>query len=252
MSDFFQRCISGISPKDFIPPVCGKVSTKFRNFFHVAPAQKRSGHFLYLPEDYSPDFVLDIGAATGFTAFAALQSFDSIPVHCVEPMKENVEILKKSIALFPDRAFIHNVAVSDSIGEMELNIMNSPYANSLFELPAQYGEDNPQVKVVKKQLVRVETLDSLAEKINVSGNGLVKIDVEGAELNVLNGGEKFIREHVSAVIIELAFNRGTTQINNVMDKLRYYGFELSNVFDVAWSRASMNRLEQLDAVYLKK
>ena len=82
MGNFFKRCVSGIEWRDFVPPVCGKIRSKFRNFFHLTPPQKREGHFQYLPEEYMPDFVLDIGAATGFTAYAALQAFDSVPVAC--------------------------------------------------------------------------------------------------------------------------------------------------------------------------
>ena len=250
MSNFFKRCISGITLRDFVPPVCGKISSKFRNFFHLTPPKKREGHFQYLPTDYSPDFVLDIGAATGYTAFTALQAFDSIPVHCIEPLESNFEILKKSIALFPERAFAYNQALSDSNGLLEINLTNSPYSNSLFDLPEQYKKDNPHIQIVGKQLVKVETLDSFAERIHFQGKGLVKLDVEGAELQVLQGGNDFLRNHVSAIVIELAFNRGYEKIYQVMKELENAGFVLKNIFDINYG--SDMSLAQIDAVYVKE
>ena len=218
----------------------------------MTPAGKRQGHFCYLPGGYRPDFVLDIGAATGYTAYAAIQSFEDIPVYCVEPMEKNFTILLKSIESYPKRAFAYNLALSDITGEMEINLTNSPYANSLFELSEQYREDNPDIHIVGKQKVWVETLDNFAKKIHLSGKGLLKIDVEGAELNVLNGGRTFIEEHISAIIIEFAFNRGIDRINQVMSLLHELGFNLENVFDICRASSPKNTLVQLDAVYLKK
>ena len=252
MSNLIKRCFSGIQIRDFVPPVCGKIGMKFRNFFHLNPPQKRVGHFQYLPPAYRPDFVLDIGAATGFTAYCALQSFDAVPVHCIEPMEGNFEILKKSIENFQDRAFAYNLAVSDCSGETEINLTTSPYANSLFDLPEQYRKDNPDIHIVGRQKVKVETLDALAGKLKLTGKGLLKIDVEGAELNVLKGGKDFLAKQVSAIIIEFAFNRGTERINQVMDLLQKSGFQLMNVFDICRSPAPENVLVQLDAVYIKK
>ena len=252
MSNLIKRCFSGIQLRDFVPPVCGKIALKFRNFFHLNPPQKRVAHFQYLPPGYRPDFVLDIGAATGYTAYCALQSFDAVPVHCIEPMERNFEILKKSIENFPDRAFAYNLAVSDCSGETEINLMTSPYANSLFDLPEQYRKDNPDIHIVGKQKVKVETLDALGEKLKLTGKGLLKIDVEGAELNVLSGGKEFLAGHVSAIIIEFAFNRGTDRISQVMELLQKSGFQLVNVFDICRSPAPENLLVQLDAVYIKK
>lgn len=111
MSNLIRRCFSGIQIRDFVLPVCGKIGLKYRIFFHLNSPQKRMAHFQYLPSAYRPDFVLNIGAATGFTAYCALQSFDSVPVHCIEPMEANFEVQKKSIANFLDWAFAYNLAV---------------------------------------------------------------------------------------------------------------------------------------------
>ena len=126
------------------------------------------------------------------------------------------------------------------------------YSNSLFDLPEIYRKDNPDIQVTEKRKIQVVTLDGFTRDHKLEGHGLVKIDVEGAELNVLTGGEKFFKQQVSAVILELAFNRGCFRIDQVMNKLSEYNFLLYNVFDVYRSDAPENRLVQMDAVYLKK
>ena len=60
-------------------------------------------------------------------------------------------------------------------------------------------------------LVRCSTLDEYVRENGIRSVDLVKVDVEGAELSVLRGGEKLLRARRAPVLI-IEFNRVTTRI----------------------------------------
>lgn len=68
--------------------------------------------------------------------------------------------------------------------------------------------------------VRVETLDGVFERIGLDRLDVMKIDVEGAEIEVLVGGEQTIRRHRPAVLCEIE-QRHTQK----------YGYDADDVID---------------------
>ena len=247
--NFFIRCVSGITGKDFIPPVFFKLCTKARNFFHLNPKTTRIEHLRYLPEDYVPSYAVDVGAATGFTAKFTLDAFPSVAVYCFEPVRTSFERMKLTLHDYEGRTNLYNLAVSDEDGETEILLFSSLYANSLKPMSDRYRQDNPDIHETGRQKVEMIRLDTFRKNFPAGGNAFVKIDVEGLESAVLRGGETFFREDVSCVIAELSFNRDADQARNVMRLLNGYGFRLFNVFDVCHGK--QGELVQMDAVYMK-
>jgi len=65
------------------------------------------------------------------------------------------------------------------------------------------------------------TLDSWAENNRVQRADLIKMDVEGAEMQVLNGGKKFLKETQPILIIE---------IRDQDIRLQKFGYDADDVF----------------------
>lgn len=68
--------------------------------------------------------------------------------------------------------------------------------------------------------VRVETLDGVSERLGLDRIDVMKIDVEGAEIEVLAGGEQMISRHRPAVLCEIE-QRHTQK----------YGYDADDVID---------------------
>ena len=137
------------------------------------------------------DTLIDIGANIGI--YSVTMAKRGLNVHSFEPIKSNFELLKKNILgnkLENVKAF--NVALGSKKEEKDISYN-----------PHEHGEGSLvlNIKGSVKEKVQVEKLDNL--KIKPEKNCFMKIDVEGFELEVLKGTEKFIKKYKPKIIIEI-------------------------------------------------
>jgi hypothetical protein len=101
--------------------------------------------------------------------------------------------------------------------------------------------------------VKMNTLDSFCIK---DKNVLLKIDVEGFELQVIQGGEVFFKDHVKSILIEISFMRDISlgeqcvfRIFSLLDKL---GYALVNFIDFypGPKDSPHLRVAQVDCVFI--
>ncbi len=132
---------------------------------------------------------LDIGAYNGDTAIM-LQQFKPKHTFCYEPVSKNLEDLKRTISLnnLQNTITVKNIALSNKIGEVKIIIDDA--GSKLLE-----NESNHQVETV-----RASTIDSECRKLNI---GLIKMDVEGMERFVIQGGMQTIRNNNPILLISL-------------------------------------------------
>ncbi len=165
----------------------------------------------YYEQDYEPetfrflrehcregDVVLDIGAHIGlFTVVAARLVGPTGHVYSFEPTPNTRKTLERTVQLndVADWVHIHGEAVSRESGTATFFDTGHPgsNANSLV----------PSTKQHQREL-RVETT-SLDDFVAARASRLdvVKIDAEGNELAVLQGGERVLREHRPALALAL-------------------------------------------------
>ncbi len=138
--------------------------------------------------------VVDVGAHTGYnTVYAALRVGPSGRVTAIEPAKDNAALLLENVrrnAL--TNVDIHTVAAGRARGSQRLFMRGDHSAvNSLFPT-------SPYADVTSVDEVAVVPLDEL-----VGGDvDLVKIDVEGSEIDVLGGMTRLLRSPRIRLIVE--------------------------------------------------
>jgi FkbM family methyltransferase len=135
--------------------------------------------------------VYDIGAHTGlFTKMLAKQGCS---VTAFEPVPSTLEALKEAIQNdgLTEKVTIVPHGLSDVETEKTLFQFSDETFNSLYprgaEEMAQYG-----LSFLGGTKVSIKTLDSLQKEMELPLPGLIKIDIEGAELPAFRGGEKTI------------------------------------------------------------
>lgn len=151
-----------------------------------------------LAEKIKPgDVCFDIGSHRGFIAGIMAMS-GAKEVHCFEPNPENVGQIKKVVSLNPDHKFqIHECAVSDENGNATFTVMSESSMGQLNNSTFEGGADS-----MHSFDVTTKRLDSLISESKIAGPSLVKIDVEGAEVAVLNGAVETIEKHHPVLCIE--------------------------------------------------
>ena len=133
------------------------------------------------------NIALDIGANIGYSTLSLCKKMDKIIA--IEPDARSRKLLKKNIRLnnFSDKVLISNLAISNEVGEKVFHL--SKYPNlSAFSKNKKYP--------TKKRRVRTITIDSLGVCPN-----FIKMDLEGHEVEVIEGGMKSLEKTRSCKIL---------------------------------------------------
>ncbi len=172
----------------------------------------------------------DVGAHYGYFSLLAAELVGPDGSVCAfEPSEFSFELLKLNTASI-DRVEVFKKAVSNTCGEL-----------TFFEFPALYSEYNSldisqyqnekwrqKVNAVKNT-VQAVTLDSLADELQRLPD-VIKIDVEGAEDQVIEGGKKILQENNIAVVMEyLAADRSNQSHRRAKEQLLEWGYRVYRI-----------------------
>lgn len=177
-----------------------------------------------IPALLSPDRVfIDVGAHIGYLGLVGAKYAQRAFLY--EPGLASFGRMTRNLALNPVLAAkitARRIAISSTSGEMTL------YASLA-------GPDTASLRALSpdavSELVRVETLD--AEIPADSPVGLIKIDVEGAEMDVLDGARRILAQDQPMILIELveenqrAFGRTCADLVSQLESLGYAGFAVA-------------------------
>lgn len=170
------------------------------------------------------DWVLDLGACEGLFSLRAL-GLGARRVIAVEPVVELAGALNRTLAeaIGEGRASVVHAAVGRSCGVTSMRVLGDrPCESSASSRPLDEGP-------VGKSFVELVSLDSLAVREEVAGPGLVKMDIEGGEMDALAGARELIRR--SRPVLAIAVYHG---LDNAME-CRKLVLEADPAYDV-WFR----------------
>jgi FkbM family methyltransferase len=108
-----------------------------------------------------------------------------------------------------DNDTIFKNAIFDCEGEIRLYLTRAPGCSSVFRPNISFLEQFPETEryeVVDQQIVSAITLDSVVSQNAIRDIDFLKIDVQGAELTVLNGATKKLDQHIFGVHVEVEFH----------------------------------------------
>lgn len=165
--------------------------------------------------EITPDSVVfDIGANVGyFSLLAAVLTGREGRVYAFEPLPRNVRYLCQHVALnhLENRVEVIEAAVSDRDGEAHFDLGASTAMGHL----ADSGEIT----------VQMVCLDSMLEKGKLRPPDYMKVDVEGAEFEVLSGARHILEKHRPVLFLD-THNRQAHQATVSLLKAAGYRFDV--------------------------
>jgi FkbM family methyltransferase len=191
--------------------------------------------------------VIDVGANKGQFALYARVRFPQADVYSLEPLSGPRRRLAK---LFADNGRVHVIAAAagSAPGTARINVSRADDSSSLLPVTSRQLDRFPGTDTVGQESVQVGTLDRIFEPIELARPVLLKLDVQGFELEALRGAGQVLAS-VDTVLTECSFvpfYSGQALFEEVREFLRGHGFRLVGG---AVSSAHDRRWEQGDFVF---
>ena len=172
------------------------------------------------------DTVIDIGANVGMYSLMSAVSRNA-KVYAFEPEASNYNLLCQNIRLnnMGDRITAYCAGNLDFDGFSVLNIANNRDVGpggSCHTVDEEKNFDLSRMSVAFKQGINTVMLDTFCKQMNIIPDH-IKMDVDGLEHRVINGGLETIQK-ARTVIIEL--NTNLKEHNDSISKMKSLGFKL--------------------------
>ena len=196
---------------------------------------------------FIPTTVVDVGAAYGSFASHCFSVFPKARVFLLEPLIEYQPLLNKMIEAMPAAQCIL-AAASAHQGELVLNVHPDLVGSSLL----REVEKDTHVNGVPRT-VRAITIDSLIKETGAKGPFLLKVDVQGAELDVLRGAERMLAD-TEYILLEVSlfnFFQDGPDFHDVVMYMKSRGFVANDISGLQY-RPLDNALSQIDIAFVKE
>lgn len=173
---------------------------------------------------------IDVGANAGYYTLPFAKWFSK--VHAFEPVKEIAKKLEKNIILNSfSNVEIHVAACGQEDGCAELYVQDS--VDGDFKLNSGLSSLVKRQDYFKTQInVPLVSIDSIFSGSHI---GIIKIDVEGAEYQVLKGSTKVIRESSPVIVWEASVNICRSNILsclNLLEELNYTSYLINSTQEI--------------------
>ncbi len=198
---------------------------------------KRGSLYTIRSLGFYPRTVIDVGAQTGTHEF-----YECFPLSkhlLIEPVQEHQLALTEICRNLNDAELIV-AAATKGIGPVTLSV--SPNRRFAAIVDARDPNDDDCYRTVPGI-----TLDSISAERNLQGPYLIKIDVDGRELDVLIGARRILEETEYIVIESTLFG----QFHDVIDYMRESGFVVYDILDPLYRPLDI-ALWQVDLAFVKR
>jgi FkbM family methyltransferase len=173
--------------------------------------------------------IIDVGANKGQFSLAARSLFPDVEIHAFEPLETEFKIFK-SVVAGPVKHYA--VALGAEPTEAKFYVTSRPDSSSLFK-PGADHERLAGVMVSSSKTVRVVRLDDAIDIRTLAPPVLMKLDVQGGELDVLKGAVNLL-PFVDSIYTEASFVSLYEQqplASEIIAFLAEHGFALRGVFN---------------------
>jgi FkbM family methyltransferase len=202
-----------------------------------------------VPFKYDFATVIDVGAHHGQFALFAHHRFPRAQLFCFEPQPDAQQIIRRVFPQ-PGPMKLFDVALgSDATAAQAMHVSRLDDSSSLLPITERYTTAFPGTDEVTSISVPVTRLDDVLTEPAPARPCLLKIDVQGYELEVLRGGERVLRD-VDEVFVECSFVElytGQALAGELIAYLWSKGFRLTGVFCI--KRDIAGRCLQADILF---
>lgn len=175
--------------------------------------------------------VFDIGSNTGIYSILSAVSQPYSKIFAFEPNPINSERLSQNLALNK----LNNVElIENAIGEenkiINLNVPENDIISDTTSVIEEFSKSTYKGKLSWKKIeVEQFSIDEMYSRLNLTRLDLIKIDVEGYEIEVLKGAQKVLKSNRPKILLETFPDREKQSwFKNFVTKFDYKAYTISN------------------------
>ena len=199
------------------------------------------------------DVFVDIGANIGYFSLLIATDVPTAKVISFEPVRDIFQQLKGNTLLNNVKNIIaFNAAVGEVKEEKDIFVSDTDNLGmSSFKQPENFSG--------KTERVQVLTLDDWFSRAGLAKIDVIKIDVEGSELNALKGMKQVLQSFKPVVIVEI--NPGTLSMfglnsSDIFDYLAGFNFDAFLILEsggiIEWKKKELNETANVLFVHHQK
>ncbi|MDI9311580.1 MAG: FkbM family methyltransferase [Limnohabitans sp.] len=196
--------------------------------------------------------VIDIGANEGQFAHKIRKLLPQVYIHSFEPIPQVFDSLQL-LSQQDSRFSAYNTALGNSSGSIEIILNESTAASSILKMTEDAQAHFSFLKEDNNIEISIARLDDFKFDTEIQKPYLVKIDVQGFELEVLKGGVDFIRD-AELVIIEVSFKylyKEQVLFDEIYNNITALGFRYTGSIEQLIS-PNLHEIIQADAIFVKQ
>lgn len=217
------------------------------------------GYWIFMDGSYEEEWIteiakmikgevfIDIGANIGVYSLSLFKLAKKI--YAFEPEAENYKILINNLEINRIKnAQAYKIAISNrNTNKLPLFVNKGNRGLSSLKIPYTEG----------KQMVGSITLDSFVKKNMITDIGLIKIDVEGSELDVLIGAPYTLNEIGPPILIELngrilkLSNQTPVNLYETLIKYKYRAYQLQDTSLIPFSKSELTPTMNCNILFIK-
>jgi len=209
--------------------------------------------FIFQVNNIVEPIIFDVGAHHGESIAEIVDNINSPSIYAFEPFSPSFKILFERYASDP-RIRLFNIGFSDNNTSRRLHVNSGSYTNSIL-MPAPnasrvWGAGHLEYQT--SEVVEFTSLDEFCANKNLRQINLLKLDVQGAEHLVLNGGHKMlINQCISLIYAEVIISPtyvDQLRLDRIFSMYMNYGYAIFGIYNLSYG-ADGRRLRQFDVLF---
>jgi len=196
---------------------------------------------------WHPSAILDVGAYRGQWSQMAHQIYPQAFVLMIEAQPKLQPVLQTLAAAHPEKFGFRRALLGperrDAVDFFQMDVPITT-GSSLYEEQTRFARS-----VIKLSMLR---LDDVVAEYGGRRFQMLKLDVQGAELDILKGATATLRD-IEVLVVELSvveYNKGAPLFADMIAALKDLGFLMFDVYPLA--RSQTGALLQVDGIFLRR
>lgn len=181
--------------------------------------------------------IIDIGSNKGQFALVARRKFPKARIDSFEPLSAPADIFEK-VFQNDDNTFLHRIAVGKKEDVATIHVSNKDDSSSLLPIGKNQVSLFPGTEEFEQRSIKVAPLTSIIAMNDIQQPAMLKIDVQGYELEVLYGCQSLF-DKINYIYCECSFvelYKDQALTHEIIEFLNQNGFKLSGIYHVHYNK----------------